>query len=110
VGDNNVVISISTEHKERKAIEIDFVKYELADPNEMGFKEFAWLENTGGDIQKLLKGRLTDNKIDQVVELVDKAVKKIVIDLPDKVLSKLSDKQKMTIITSWSEAYKESEG
>ena len=103
----NVIISINTETRERKAIEIDGVRYELTHPDDMSFREFVWMENTGEDVQRLLKGRLTEDRVDKVVGLIEDAVNKVVIDLPKMVLKKLSDRQKMAIINAWGNAYKE---
>lgn len=100
----DVVLKINTDTSaERKLIEIDNVKYELASPDDMSFKEYVWIENAGKTIAKGLDGNPSEQRVEKAVTLINQTIKKIVLSLPDTVARKLSDRQKMNIIITWGE-------
>jgi hypothetical protein len=94
-------LNFSTKEPERPRISIDEVIYELALAEDFTLREFLWLETKGREVLKhLAKGyaNLDDSEFESLEKLLGEIAAKVLIDVPDEVMQRLQDSQKLQIV------------
>jgi hypothetical protein len=98
------VLSLSTEKKEHKVIEVDGEKYELATLDDLSFKESSYMSWASNRIQELIKGtEWSDEKGEELQNLLHETCKLLLPDMPEEVYSKINDNQRLQIFNVFNE-------
>ena len=104
------ILDLTTQSVEkRKSINIDGQDYGVVLKDELGLRKIHYLQAAGKSIDKKLAREYDNvNEIDSDGEdmetLLNKCTKIILPELPDTILAKLSDSQKINIIQVFGEA------
>lgn len=99
------ILDLSTQKPERNHITVDGVDYELAVMDDLAFKDSAFMSYVGRKAQGVEKIETwTDEFGDELEEMIYKAGKIILPDMPDEVYNRLTDNQRLRVIQVFSEA------
>jgi len=97
----DIALNLSTEKTEHPKVSIDGTLYNLALAEDYKLREFLWLENKGQEVMKFLgKGyaNLDDTEFENLEKLLSEITGKVLVDVPDEVMQKLGDSQKLQIV------------
>lgn len=97
------VLDIRTGEPERATITIDGEPYELNTEDDLQFKDTVFLGFVSNEIEEAQKS-YTDKRGEKLEQYLNKAVGLIVRGVPDEVVARLSDGQKLKVVEVFSNA------
>lgn len=101
MSDQNILLDLNTDRK-REIIAIDGKRYELMAMQDFQLRESQWLASKGEEISKLTKPGIKSSDGPSLTKMLDQVIGKIVrTRMPRRVLRKLTDMQKITIMTTF---------
>ena len=97
----DIALNLSTEKTEHPKVSIDGTLYNLALAEDYKLREFLWLEAKGKEVMTYLGigyGNLGETEFEDLEKLLSEITGKVLIDVPDEVMQKLGDSQKLQIV------------
>jgi len=88
----DIALNLSTEKTEHPKVSIDGTLYNLALAEDYKLREFLWLELGKG------YANLDDTEFENLEKLLNEITGKVLVDVPDEVMQKLGDSQKLQIV------------
>lgn len=107
MSDENKAFELRTDN-ERPTLKIDDATYHFRVRDDLSMREIAFVQFAGkriGVLQDELQNSdsWSEEKADELEELVDRVARVVLHDVPDDILGKLSDMQKLNLIEAFSE-------
>lgn len=93
----------TTGEVEREFITIDGKPYDLRSIDELSINQQQRVAHCGSFIQKYFEKQADGNADRKAARLVEECLQQVIVDLPVEVSSKLSDAQKLKIVTAFNE-------
>lgn len=106
-------LNLSTKKLKRPGVSIDGAVYEIALAEDFKLREFLWLETKGTEVmQSLAKGysNLDNGEFEKLEALLDEITTKVMIGVPEEVMQRLHDSQKLQIVELFIETVESSQG
>ena len=105
MADKDVLLDLSTERR-REKIAIDGKLYELAAMQDFQLQEYQWLAEQGRIVQKMSEATpITSTDLANIANMLDKVLNKIMrTRLPRRVIRRLSNNQKISIMAAFTKA------
>ena len=94
-------LNLSTKKPAHPKVSIDEIMYDLALAEDFKLREFLWLETKGKEVMKFLArgfDNLEEPEFESLEKLLHEITGKVLIDVPDEVMQKLGDNQKLQIV------------
>jgi len=94
-------LNLSTKKLAHPKVSIDEIMYDLALAEDFKLREFLWLENKGKEVMKYLArgfDNLEESEFEGLEKLLHEITGKVLIDVPDEIMQKLGDNQKLQIV------------
>jgi hypothetical protein len=99
-----IVLTVSTETDE--TIQIDGESYGFVSAEALDFKDTLWLSRVARKIKEAQDSEspMSDEDIEERVEMIDRGIRFAIPDLPDEVFAKLRGGQKLAIFSAFMHA------